>query len=148
MVRQSIHLTAAALTAAIVISACGSDTSDGQADLVPLSVRQLHCPFACRPLRLEVCVANQGDADAGDFVVSVNGRDDAALDALAAGADACVDVVYTFGTPPAQPFVAVDSLDVIAESDESNNVATFPHPNGTACDLICEPLPTPLPGSG
>jgi len=130
------------------IGGCGSQGSE-EPDLVPSSVRELHCPLGCAPLKLEVCLDNLGDGDASAFDVTVNDSDRAEVADLSAGEHVCVEVIYGFGAKD-EPVVQVDSLDQVAESDESNNTLTFPHPSGTACDIICvgtaaRPFPTPPP---
>lgn len=142
-----VLVTALALLA-WAMAGCGSD-GDEQPDLVPSGVRELHCPLGCAPLRIEVCVDNLGGASAAEFDVTVNGSDQAQVAELAAGDQACVEMVYGFGAS-GEPTVQVDSLARVAEADETNNVLAFPHPSGTACDRLCvdtspSPAPTPPP---
>jgi len=136
---------------ALLFGGCGSGDSE-QPDLVPSSVRTLPCG-GCAPLVLEVCVDNLGAGEASGFDVTVNELDRADVTGLAAGQEACVEIEYTFahdGPANAGPFVQVDSLDQVQESDESNNILMFPQPSGTECDLICtrspaRPVATPPP---
>lgn len=151
--RRAWRLGGPALVAALTLLAgtmagCGSD-GDQQPDLVPRGVRELHCPLGCAPLRIEVCVDNLGGGSASEFDVTVNGSDRAQVGELAAGDQVCVQMVYGFGAT-GEPTVHVDSLEQVAEADETNNVLAFPHPSGTACDLLCvdtsaSPAPTPPP---
>lgn len=134
-----------------LLAACGSD-SDELPDLALTVVRELHCPGACAPLRLEVCLENRGEAEASNFLVTVNEQDSASVDGLAAGAQTCASVAYTFSGVVGQPNVIVDALDEVAESDESNNTLNFPPPGGTRCDVICfnktaPTVPTPAPSA-
>jgi hypothetical protein len=90
-----------------------------------------------------------GDGDASAFDVAINDSDRAAVGGLVAGEQRCVEIIYGFAAED-EPVVHVDSLDQVTESDETNNVTTFPHPSGTACDIICvdtpaRPAPTPPP---
>lgn len=131
--------------------------AESRPDLIPISV-QPHCApgeSSCAPLMLLVCIDNQGPGDASSFLVSINDHDDARIAGLPSGGNICVDVVYTdlFQNIP-QPSVFVDSLNEVDESNEANNVLTFPQPSGTMCDIICSnhtaaaaPAPTPLPAA-
>ena len=92
---------------------------------------------------------NIGEADASPFLVTINEDDSASVDGLAFGSETCVEIAYTLFVVD-QPSVTIDSLDEVAESDESNNTMTFPRPSGTRCDIICysrsaPPVRTPVP---
>jgi len=137
--------------AAVLMNGCGSD-SGGNPDLVPTSLRELYCASSgCGPLLLEVCVDNIGDGDASQFDVTLNDSHRADVAALAAGESACVQIESGVAGPGYQAVVDIDSLDEVAESDESNNRLTFPVSDPTRCDLICRdpahPAPTPPPPS-
>lgn len=109
----------------------------------------------CAPMLLNVCVENIGSADSPSFVVSVNGMLDhgasTRLNQLASGEFRCLDFVYDFSIfRVREPFIHVDILSEVVESDERNNTLNFPQPSGTQCDIICpdyapRPNPTPPP---
>jgi len=84
-----------------------------------------------------VCVDNSGQENAAAFVVAINGTDRASIDALAAGDEACVDIVYGSIFSPDPHSVTVDYFDDVEESDEGNNGQVLPTPNRTRCDAIC-----------
>lgn len=89
-----------------------------------------------------MCVENIGSADSPSFVVSVNGMLDhgasTRLNQLASGEFRCLDFVYDFSIfRVREPFIHVDILSEVVESDERNNTLNFPQPSGTQCDIIC-----------
>jgi hypothetical protein len=112
------------------------------ADLVPASVELLPCPGGCGPQRIEVCVVNQGPLGAGPFDVAVNNQLAGAFSRLAAGAQACTEVGYRSGEIGGVAQVTIDPQNSVAEIREDDNTLSFPAPNPTACDLICE-IPGP-----
>ncbi len=105
-------------------------------DLIVTSV-QPHCVWdSCAPMLVDVCVQNIGPAAASAFVVSVNDSlDDTGstrIDHLAAGSSSCSSFNYDrFLFTVANPSVRVDALGEVEESNEANNVLTFPPPSGT-----------------
>ena len=113
-------------------------------DLAPVSARFRSMTPACIndtseiQIQLEVCVANQGTMDSGPFNIAVLGEPFGRVNALAAGAQACV-------RGPFVPFsidVLVDPDGEVVESDELDNFDTFfvPQPSPPP---FCAPTGTP-----
>lgn len=97
-------------------------------------------------LGIRVGLANTGSADAGTFVVDVNGIQQTYAGGLAAGASG---TMWFQGSPPVgKDLVAVvaivDSANVIAESNESNNTLTETLPVPTP-PVTCTPTPIGVP---
>lgn len=107
-------------------------------DLVPISVRQLPCPGGCAPLTIEVCVRNDGPLGAGIFGIGVNGVTVGWIDDLPPIALHCAVVPYV-NAASGDAMAEADPENLVDEILESNNRITFPAPNPTACDVICDP---------
>jgi hypothetical protein len=112
-------------------------------DLEPVTVRLSSTTPACIndtseiQLGLEVCVANRGSVASGPFVIALLGEEFQRVAALAANTEACF-------VGPFEPFdldVLVDADEQVAESDESNNFATFFVPQPTP-PAFCTATPT------
>ncbi|HSQ00093.1 MAG TPA: hypothetical protein VL049_22950, partial [Candidatus Dormibacteraeota bacterium] len=119
-----------------------------RADLVPLDARYSRCvDYACYaaeqiPAFMNVCVANQGDADSGGFLIyeSTTGFSVFAPPLLA-GAQECVEMRLV-----EDPEIEVDASQLIPEHDETNNFLVTSIPVRTACDVVPPPCtPTPPP---
>jgi hypothetical protein len=111
-----------------------------------VAMRGYEGPGACmaeyEPLEWTVCVANQGEADAGRFVVEAqvaNGpMQQWEVLALAAGEETCLTA-----EAPGGGDVVIDPEEAIAESDETNNAEHIILPT-----LTPPPLCTPSADSG
>jgi hypothetical protein len=114
------------------------------ADLVALSAEEHGCIGGfCGPYRFDICVANRGDADAGEFPLTLGGRAAATVPRLAPDEVACFVVAYSWSGGLTGIF-AVDPAGIILDSNPDNNVTTYPQPNPTGCDVLCVgPTPTP-----
>lgn len=113
-------------------------------DLVALSVRERGCiGNLCGPYRFEICVENRGQADAGGFRMTLEGRPAASVSSLAIDDVACYAVAYSWQGGATGVF-EVDPDMVVEDADRSNNTLNYPEPNPTGCDVICVgPTPTP-----
>jgi hypothetical protein len=118
-------------------------------DLVPVTAHFSRCvERTCSAVEepthfMQVCVANQGDADAGAFNVfqQENPRSSARIEGIAAGQQACVELPFATNVS-----IFADTSDEVAERDETNNRLEVPLPFPTACDVVpppCTPTPTP-----
>jgi hypothetical protein len=114
------------------------------ADLVALSVQERGCiGNSCGPYRLDICVENRGDADAGEFPMTLEGRVAATVPGLAPAEVACFAVAYSWSGGLTGAF-EVDPAGIVPDSNPDNNAATYPEPNPTGCDVLCTgPTPTP-----
>jgi hypothetical protein len=120
-------------------------------DLVPTGVHLLPCPGGCAPQPIELCVANRGSLKADHFLLALNDGVVAEVSDLVPQAESCVATTYPGGQAGEGPArFSVDADHEVVESDESNNVLSFPRPNPTACDILCSggaasPQRTPTP---
>ena len=140
------------LVAAVRNALLGCVLPGGRPDLVPLSVREWGCSGGgggCGALLMEVCIANQGLADAPSFMVDINDRIRDSVGGIDRGRSSCVLIRYVFFGGLDQPIMTIDPDNVVNESNENNNSLRFPNPNPTRCDLVCGDTPqaaaTPLP---
>ena len=127
-------------------------SADGRLpDLVPTGVHLGRCSLdTCFPeQQLAICVANQGDAPSGAFVVAVDNYPTLPFGALGVGIEECVEMPYVRSGS-----IIADADNRVAESREDNNRLAFtaPTPVPTGCDFIpanCTPIvsatPTPTP---
>jgi hypothetical protein len=94
---------------------------------------------------MQVTVRNLGTAAAGSFIVDLNGQRQT-VSGLAAGASVVVQF-QTFSVP--SNTVTVDATGLVAESNESNNIATWQVPamtptrTGTPPPTVCVSTVTP-----
>jgi hypothetical protein len=118
-------------------------------DLVPISAAfsrcaERTCTGSSEPsLFMNVCVANQGDADAGLFYVQQGMLPAVFVAGLAAGGEACIELPFASDVS-----VRVDVGDMVPERDETNNELQLTLPIPTACDVVgpaCTPTPPPSP---
>ncbi len=103
-------------------------------DLLPSDVSIAPAPRSCigdigEVPRLRVCVLNQGATPAGSFGIEVNGQEFSRIDALAGGAQHCVDGPFVLDGE-----VVTDDRDEVHEANERNNTRSF-----------ALPIPTPPP---
>lgn len=113
-------------------------------DLRPRSVGLARCQTGCLTVPYDtatVCVANHGEADAGEFLVQVN-ETRVLLDGLPSAVVRCFDLRIEN-----MVLVIVDVDDRVAESREDNNEFSLPTPGPTECDAIAPPC-TPTPTAG
>jgi hypothetical protein len=108
------------------------------ASSIDISSETSGCPPG--PWRLRVTIANLGEADAGPFTVTLNGKTQT-VQGLAAHQSIWVWFDYASTSPST---AVVDSANQVQESNENNNQRTQPLyiPTQPSC-----PSPTPLGGS-
>jgi len=102
------------------------------ANLPDLAIRQARielesggsCDYASTELGVRVTVENAGDADAGPFVVEVNGVQQRVEEGLAAGES----VALWFAGYGSENTIIVDATSQVEESDEGNNRLSQPLP--------------------
>ncbi len=99
------------------------------------------CDWAHSRFGLRARVANRGSADAGAFVVDLNGRVQETVPGLAAGAEA--SLFFTPYNYPAANVLVVDINNDVVESDEQNNALAEQLPIPTA-PATCTPTPSPV----
>ncbi|HYD47069.1 MAG TPA: hypothetical protein VEB21_01910 [Terriglobales bacterium] len=120
---------------------------DMRPDLV-VRTKFVSCLGGCAPHILTVCAANDGDAPAGPFAVSVDGDEVARIAELAAGASDCFDVRYghfTWVSSGVRDVIWLDSGQQVIEHDEENNTSSMFRPDQLSCDIVCSDTPTPIP---
>ena len=104
--------------------------------------RRSACVEAYTPYEIRVLVENIGLADAGPFVVEMNGMQQQVDGGLAAGE---VIGLYFAGTTPSGQYEAIaDSTDQVVEREEENNTRSFIAPTPTP-PMLCTATPTPAP---
>ena len=59
------------------------------------------------------------------------------VDGLEAGEETCVETGYRF-TGVGTATIIVDPADEVEEESEDKNTLSFPEPESTACDIICD----------
>lgn len=123
---------------------------DLQPDLVPVRAFDFCVTrSSCLTMEMEICTQNRGGGPSGPFRISANGDRSATweIPGLAAFSEICVVAPYDeFVDPGSLAIIAVDSLQRVAESDETNNTLIIPAPERTKCDT-CSPrlVGTPVP---
>ncbi len=123
--------------------------------LPDLTVRYIHlqmegmlpsgCYLEYLPYDIGVPIYNSGNADAGFFAVSLNGRVQEVREGLPAG-----ELLYLVfsGTDPSGHYVAiVDIYEQVSEINEGNNSRDFHSPTATAPPL-CTNTPDPAEPEG
>jgi hypothetical protein len=104
-----------------------------------MSGRQGNCVEAYSHYEIRVSVENLGTANAGPFVVEMNGTQQQVDEGLTAGQV----IMLHFGTTPSGQYVAtVDASDQVAELEEDNNSLSYLAPTPTP-PLLCTPTATP-----
>ncbi len=108
------------------------------------------CVLQLAPTILSVCVANQGNAQAGPFTIAVNGEDRARASGVTANSTACFETEsWGWSNVPIVTSVMVDRYDEVVESNETNNTwegrlvpPTFTPPPTCTATWTVSPTPT------
>jgi hypothetical protein len=98
------------------------------------------CVSAYTPYGIRVVIQNRGNMHASSFLADLNGTQQTVSTGLAAGQ--AIELHFAGTTPGGQYVAAVDIINHVAESDETNNMRSYQAPTPTPPPL-CTPTQIP-----